>query len=69
MNRKIKKALEAVAVIAVAGVLFYFSRKAGVAYRGNELWGGEICVPLLVVGGYYSVKGIAKDIRSGLFND
>lgn len=67
-KKTIKKILEAAAVVSVAAVMFMLARKAGIAYRGNELWGGELCVPFLIIGGWYAVKGIIRDIRSGLFS-
>ena len=69
MNRKLKAALEAITVISVAGVLFCLSREAGIEFRGNTRYGGEVCVPVLTVGGYYFIKGIVRDVRRGLFRE
>lgn len=67
LSTKAKKWIEAVAVVIVAAVLFVITRKLGVQQRGNTLWGGEICVPFLVIGGWYAVKSIIRDVKSGLF--
>ena len=64
---KKKKLLEAAIVTIIAGGLFLLTRKAGIAYRGNTLWGGEICVAPLVFLLWYGGKSIVKDIKSGLF--
>lgn len=67
LSTKAKKWIEAGAVVTAAAVLFVISRKLGVQQRGNTLWGGEICVPFLVIGGWYAVKSIIRDVKSGLF--
>jgi hypothetical protein len=67
ISMKAKKWIEAGAVVSAAAVLFVITRKLGVQQRGNTLWGGEICVPFLVIGGWYAVKSIIRDVKSGLF--
>ena len=65
LKRSVRRAIEFVLVIAAAIVLFVIARKIGVAERGNTLYGGEICVPFLVVFGWYGVKSIVKDVKGG----
>lgn len=60
MKRKIT---EAIIITTVAIALFGLARIAGVAERGSTLWGGEIMVPFFVIGGWYGVKSIIKDIK------
>lgn len=67
LSTKAKKWIEAGAVVSAAAVLFVITRKLGVQQRGNTLLGGEICVPMLIIGGWYAVKSIVRDIKSGLF--
>lgn len=69
LNRKARHAIEAAIVTAATVVLFAVCRKIGVQQRGNTLIGGEVCVPLLIVGGWYAVKSIIKDIKGGLFHE
>jgi hypothetical protein len=69
MKLKAKKMIEAAIVVAVAAGAFVLARRLGVEQRGNTLIGGEVCVPLLIVGGWYAVKSIIKDIKGGLFHE
>lgn len=64
---KKKKLLEAAIVTLIAAGLFLLTRKAGIAYRGNTLWGGEICIAPLVFLLWYGGKSVVRDIKSGLF--
>lgn len=65
--RRRRRLIEACIVVAVAFALFGWARAAGVAARGNTLWGGEIVVPIGVPFLYYATKSIVRDIKGGLF--
>lgn len=67
ISRKAKKWIEAGAVVTAAAVLFMITRTLGIQQRGTTLWGGEICVPPMVIGGWYAVKSVIRDVKSGLF--
>ena len=65
MTKRVRRALiEALCVAAATAVLFWLARCAGVAERGNMLWGGEIVVPVIVPALYYIIKGAVRDVRA-----
>lgn len=69
IHRKTRRIIEVCIVVAVAGAAFGVARHIAVAERVPALIGGEVCVPLLIVGGWYAVKSIIKDIKGGLFHE
>lgn len=64
-HSKARHIIEAAIVIMAAAALFVLARAIGVAERGNTLYGGEVCVPFLVIFGWYGIKSIINDIKGG----
>lgn len=67
IRRSTRRIIEAFIVVSLASISFAIARHIAILQRGNNLIGGEICVPMLVLGAWYGVKSIIKDIKGGLF--
>lgn len=69
MKRMIRKALPYIIAIIVGIVVMLIVTPIAKANRDvPSLIGGEVCIPVIAVGGTVMVKSIRNDIKSGVFN-
>ena len=69
MKRMIRKALPYIIAIIVGIVVMLIVTPIAKANRDvPSLIGGEVCMPVIAVGGTVMVKSIRNDIKSGVFN-
>lgn len=69
MKRMIRKALPYIIAIIVGIVVMLVVTPIAKANRDvPSLIGGEVCIPVIAVGGTVMVKSIRNDIKSGVFN-
>lgn len=69
MKRMIRKALPYIIAIIVGIVVMLIVTPIAKANRDvPSLIGGEVCIPVIAVGGTVMVKSIRNDIKSGMFN-
>lgn len=69
MKRMIRKALPYIIAIIVGIVVMLIVTPIAKANRDvPSLTGGEVCIPVIAVGGTVMVKSIRNDIKSGVFN-
>lgn len=69
MKRIIRKALPYIIAIIVGIVVMLIVTPIAKANRDvPSLIGGEVCIPVIAVGGTVMVKSIRNDIKSGMFN-
>lgn len=69
MKRMIRKALPYIIAIIVGIVVMLIVTPIAKANRDvPSLIGGEVCIPVITVGGTVMVKSIRNDIKSGMFN-
>lgn len=69
MKRMIRKALPYIIAIIVGIVIMLIVTPIAKANRDvPSLIGGEVCIPVIAVGGTVMVKSIRNDIKSGMFN-
>ena len=60
-KKVVKKLIEWAFVLTCTIVLFVFARHAAVAWRGNDLWGGEVLM-LTLPAFYAMVKSVVRDL-------
>lgn len=69
MKHMIRKALPYIIAIIVGIVVMLIVTPLAKANRDvPSLIGGEVCIPVIAVGGTVMVKSIRNDIKSGVFN-
>lgn len=69
MKHMIRKALPYIIAIIVGIVVMLIVTPIAKANRDvPSLIGGEVCIPVITVGGTVMVKSIRNDIKSGVFN-
>ena len=69
MKRMIRKALPYIIAIIVGIVVMLIVTPIAKANRDvPSLIGGEVCIPVIAVGGTVMVNSIRNDIKSGVFN-
>lgn len=69
MKRMIRKALPYIIAIIVGIVVMLIVTPIAKANRDvPSLIGGEVCIPVIAIGGTIMVKSIRSDIKSGMFN-
>lgn len=69
VKRVLWRVVEFAALVAVSAMAYKYARAAGVQFRGNELYGGEVCVPPFILGGWYGMKVFIRDIKEWMKNE